>query len=117
MSPSLDRNVSRGSPCSVKRRALVRMPQPPQARGMKKVPLVVASTLVLASCDNSPAKDKARAATAEPIAVAAVHDSAAKYTFSNVGSKIEFVGAQVTAKRNGSFQTFTGKVNLVDNNP
>lgn len=93
------------------------MPQLPQARAMTKPALVVASTLVLAACDNSPAKDKARAATAEPAAVAAVHDSAAKYRFSNAGSKIEFVGAQVTAKRDGSFQTFTGNVNLVDNNP
>src|SRR5689334_25126726 len=93
------------------------MPQLPQARAMKKLAWVVASTLVLAACDNSPAKDKARAATAEPAAVAAVHDSAVKYTFSNAGSKIEFVGANVTLKQDGSFQTFTGNVNLVDDNP
>ena len=79
--------------------------------------LGLAVTMMLTACDNSPAKDKARAATAEPVAATAAPESAVKYTFSNVGSKIEFVGAKVTGKHDGSFQRFSGNVNLVDNNP
>ena len=78
--------------------------------------LALALTLTLAACDNSPAKGKTQAA-AEPVAAAAVPASGVKYTFSNAGSKIDFVGAKVTGKHDGSFQTFTGNVNLVDNNP
>jgi polyisoprenoid-binding protein YceI len=79
--------------------------------------LVLAVTLTLAACDNGPAKGKAPVATAEPVAAAAAPASAAKYTFSNANSKIDFVGAKVTGKHDGSFQTFTGNVSVVDNNP
>jgi polyisoprenoid-binding protein YceI len=79
--------------------------------------LALAVTLTLAACDNSPAKGKPQAATAEPVPAAAAPASAAKYTFSNSGSKIDFVGAKVTGKHDGSFQSFTGNVSLVDNNP
>jgi polyisoprenoid-binding protein YceI len=77
----------------------------------------LALIVTFAACDNEPAKGKAQAAATEPVATAAAPASAAKYTFSNAGSKIEFVGAKVTGKHDGSFQTFTGNVNLVDNNP
>jgi polyisoprenoid-binding protein YceI len=40
-----------------------------------------------------------------------------KYAFSNTDSKIEFVGAKVTRKHDGSFETFTGSVNVVDRDP
>jgi len=79
--------------------------------------LALALTLAFAACDNNPAKGKTQAAAAEPVATAAASASASKYTFSNAGSKIDFVGAKVTGKHEGSFQTFTGNVNLVDNNP
>jgi polyisoprenoid-binding protein YceI len=78
--------------------------------------VALALSLALAACDNSPAKGKTQAATAEPVATAAAHASAAKYTFSNAGSKIDFVGAKVTGKHDGSFQSFTGTVSLVDKN-
>jgi polyisoprenoid-binding protein YceI len=86
---------------------------------MKIPSLMAVSTLLLAvaACDNNPAKDKAQAKAAEPVAAAAAPASAVKYTFSNADSKIDFVGAKVTGKHDGSFQTFTGTVNLVDNNP
>lgn len=73
--------------------------------------------LAVAGCDNDPAKGKAQATAAEPVAAAPAPASAVKYTFSNADSKIEFVGAKVTRKHDGSFQTFTGSVNLVDNDP
>lgn len=81
--------------------------------------LVGASMLIfaVAACDNNPAKGKTQASTAEPVAAAAAPASAVKYGFSNADSRIDFVGAKVTRKHDGSFQTFTGAVNLVDNDP
>jgi polyisoprenoid-binding protein YceI len=99
------------------------MSQVLQPARMKILSLVDASmlalglTLTLGACDNSPSKDKTQAATAEPVSAAAAPASAAKYAFSNAGSKIDFVGAKVTGKHEGTFQTFTGVVSLVDNNP
>jgi polyisoprenoid-binding protein YceI len=86
---------------------------------MKIASLMGASTLVLllAACDSDPAKGKSQAAASEPVAAQAAPASAVKYTFSNADSKVDFVGAKVTKKHDGSFQTFTGTVNLVENNP
>jgi polyisoprenoid-binding protein YceI len=86
---------------------------------MKHLALLGISTvaLALAACDNSPSKGKAQATAAEPVAVAAPAEAGVKYAFSNVDSKLEFVGAKVTRKHDGSFQTFSGNVNLVDNDP
>ena len=50
-----------------------------------------------------------------PLAAAPAPASAVKYSFSNADSQIEFVGAKITRKHDGSFQTFTGTVSLVDN--
>ncbi len=81
--------------------------------------LVTASMFVLAvaACDNDPAKDKTRVSAAAPIAATAAPASAVKYTFSNTDSRVGFVGAKVTQKHEGSFQSFTGAVSLVDNDP
>lgn len=86
---------------------------------MQRSTLVSLSLLVLAAgaCDNDPAKGKAQASAAAPLAATEVPATAAKYTFSNADSRIEFVGAKVTRKHDGSFQTFTGTVNLVENDP
>jgi len=86
---------------------------------MKQLVLLATSVfaLSLAACDNNPAKGKAVATAAEPLAQAAPAGAGVKYQFSNADSKIEFVGAKVTRKHDGSFQTFTGSVNLVDNDP
>jgi len=86
---------------------------------MKHLALLGVSTLALAltACDNNPSKGKAQATAAEPVTVAAAAESGVKYAFSNAGSKVEFVGAKVTRKHDGSFQTFTGSVNLIGNDP
>jgi len=86
---------------------------------MKIPSLVAVPTLILAlaACDNNPSKGKTQATTAEPAVASAVSGAAVTYTFSNADSKIEFVGAKVTRKHEGAFQTFTGTVNLVDNKP
>lgn len=86
---------------------------------MKTSLLAVTSLLVLAlaACDNDPAKGKTQASATAPLAATAVPASAVKYTFSNADSRIDFTGAKVTRKHEGSFQTFTGTVNLVDGDP
>jgi polyisoprenoid-binding protein YceI len=81
--------------------------------------LLLASSLVfaLAACNNDPAKGKAQASVAEPVAPAAVAASGVKYAFDQSASKVEFVGAKITGKHEGSFKTFRGTVELVDANP
>jgi polyisoprenoid-binding protein YceI len=81
--------------------------------------LVTASMLLFAlnACDNDPAKDKTQVTAAAPLVATAAPASAAKYGFSNADSRLDFVGAKVTRKHDGSFQRFTGTVNLVDNDP
>ncbi len=71
----------------------------------------------LAGCDNNPSKDKAQAAVAEPVAVAAPTAASAKYVFSQADSKLAFVGAKVTRKHEGSFGAFSGSIDLVDGKP
>ena len=86
---------------------------------MKITTSILASTLIfaVAGCNADPAKGKAQATATEPVAAAPAPASAVKYSFSNADSKIDFVGAKVTRKHDGSFQTFTGTVNLVDADP
>jgi polyisoprenoid-binding protein YceI len=40
-----------------------------------------------------------------------------KYAFSASGSKLEFIGAKVTGKHDGSFGVFTGTIDVVDGKP
>jgi polyisoprenoid-binding protein YceI len=81
--------------------------------------LVTASMLIfsLNACDNDPAKDKTQVTAAAPLVATAAPASAVKYGFSNAESRIDFIGAKVTRKHDGSFQRFTGTVNLVDDDP
>lgn len=90
---------------------------------MKKTLTLSLATLTLAAavaCDNNPTEGATQAAVqepaqaAEPSAVDPAGNSV-RYAFSNANSKIEFVGAKVTGKHDGSFGTFTGSVNVVDN--
>lgn len=86
---------------------------------MKLSTLATTSMLLfaVAACDNNPAKGKTQASAAAPLAAPAAPASAVTYAFSNADSRIEFVGAKVTRKHDGSFQTFTGTVSLVDGDP
>lgn len=79
--------------------------------------LVLSALLVLvAACNNEPAKGKATATVADPV-VAAPLAAGVKLAFDPTGSKIEFVGAKVTGKHEGSFKTFAGTVQLVEGDP
>jgi len=79
--------------------------------------VISASLFALASgCNNDPAKGKTQATVGS--ATAAVNAPAAgavNYQFSNDGSKLQFVGAKVSAKHEGSFQAFRGTIALLDN--
>jgi polyisoprenoid-binding protein YceI len=73
--------------------------------------------LAAGACNNDPAKGKTQAAVAPAAPVAAAPtpaQGAVSYAFSNDGSKVEFVGAKVSAKHDGSFAAFRGTVSVVD---
>src|SRR5215467_2748547 len=77
-------------------------------------------TLTLCSfswaCNNDPAKGKTQAtvtSAAEPVTAAAPAAGAVSYAFSNDGSTVDFVGAKVSAKHDGSFKAFRGTINVV----
>jgi len=87
---------------------------------MRSSHLLFASALLVfaAGCDNQPAKDKAVASVAAPVqSTTPPPASAVEYVFSNADSSLEFVGAKVTGKHDGSFEKFSGKIHLVDNDP
>lgn len=82
-------------------------------------PFALLLTLAATACDNAPAANKTSATvqepTAAPSALAAPAPAGAKqYVFSQAGSKISFVGAKLTGKHNGSFETFQGKITAAD---
>jgi polyisoprenoid-binding protein YceI len=75
------------------------------------------------ACDD-PAKDKAKATVSEappPAATAAATGGTAtateSLTIDAAASKIEFVGSKVTGKHEGSFPTFSGKIDLAAAKP
>lgn len=75
------------------------------------------SSLGSTACDNEPAAGKPKAAVQEVTQAAAPEAptpsaAATVYAFSQENSKIEFVGAKITGKHDGSFKTFSGKVQL-----
>ncbi len=72
----------------------------------------------LSACDNKPAENKPVATVGEPTALtkpAAV--AGAKYRIGAAESKIEFVGAKITGKHDGSFGAFSGTVTLPGADP
>lgn len=73
----------------------------------------------LFACDSNPAEGKSVAKVNEAVtpAPAASSTDAVKLTFSNDGSKIDFVGAKVTKKHDGSFAVFSGTIDWVEASP
>jgi polyisoprenoid-binding protein YceI len=72
-------------------------------------------------CDNEPAKGKVQAKVSEPAAAPAQSPSppanGTDYRFSQAGSKVQFVGAKVTNKHEGTIDSFSGVIRLVENEP
>lgn len=79
----------------------------------------IAALLASSACDNDPGKGKTEAVVAAPVAASAAPSAtgAASYAFGSQDSKIEFVGAKVTRKHDGSFGGFNGSISLVDGDP
>jgi polyisoprenoid-binding protein YceI len=75
--------------------------------------------LVLSACDDDPGKGKAKAGVAAPqdTSAAAAAPADATFAFSNADSKVNYVGAKVSKKHDGSFETFKGTVKGVGNDP
>ena len=74
--------------------------------------------LSLTACNNDPGEGKTAATVNEPAPSAATAPApptpanAATYTFSAADSKIDFVGAKITGKHDGSFKTFNGTISV-----
>lgn len=82
--------------------------------------LFVAFGAIALGCNNDPGKGKSQAtvgSAAAPVAATPPAASAVNYAFSNDGSKVEFVGAKISAKHEGSFAAFHGAIGLVDSDP
>jgi len=79
--------------------------------------LVTGLTLLSTLGCEDPAKDKPKAEVTAPATAAAPAQGGETLRFSATDSKIEFVGAKVTGKHDGSFGLFTGTVNLVGSDP
>jgi polyisoprenoid-binding protein YceI len=79
--------------------------------------------LSLAACDNNPGEGKTAATVNEPAPAAETAPTtpapanAATYTFSAADSKIEFTGAKITGKHDGSFKTFNGTISVPEGKP
>ena len=83
--------------------------------------VLLGALVAVSGCDDQPGKDKARATTSEATTVAALTTTppqgATKYVFSNAESKLDWTGAKVSAKHDGSFKTFSGTITAPDSNP
>lgn len=84
--------------------------------------LVLVLSALWVGCNNDPGKGKTQAtvgSASAPLTQAQTQPAAGaeSYAFSNEGSKVEFVGAKVTAKHDGSFAAFRGTISLVDAEP
>jgi len=85
---------------------------------MTRQALCLTALLVAGACQN-PAKDKPKAEVSQAVeaASAAPTQGAVIYKFGPPDSKIEFVGAKVTGKHDGSFGTFSGTIVIPEGNP
>jgi polyisoprenoid-binding protein YceI len=72
------------------------------------------------ACNTDPAKGKTQATVTSATALvtaAAPAAGAVSYAFSNDGSTLQFVGAKVSAKHEGSFKAFRGTISVVGADP
>lgn len=83
--------------------------------------LITIATLLIASvlgvACNDPAADKPKAGVASAVGEGSKPAGAETLTISPANSKIEFVGSKVTGSHTGSFQEFSGTVDLVAAKP
>lgn len=103
-------------PAQALARAGSRPHKPPMAlRVFFTLPVTVFSLAIMAGCNNNPVENKSIAQVGQAVASAAAPaPTGTVYSFSEVGSRVSFVGAKITGKHDGSFGKFRGQVNLVD---
>jgi polyisoprenoid-binding protein YceI len=78
---------------------------------------ITLSAALLAGCKN-PAADKPKAEVAEAVKTTEQAPAATgNYVFTSKDSKVEFVGAKVTGKHDGSFGEFSGTIVLPEGKP
>ena len=77
---------------------------------MGRILIILTAVLLIAACSN-PASDKPRAVTSDAAPAASPAVSGATYAITPENSDIEFIGAKVTGKHNGSFEKFSGEIN------
>ena len=75
-----------------------------------QISIILTSLLLVASCSN-PSSDKPRAVTTDAAPAASPAAGGQKYVITPENSDIEFIGAKVTGKHNGSFEQFSGEIN------
>ncbi len=73
--------------------------------------LVILTPLLLVAACSNPASDQPRAVTSDAAPAASPAAAGEKYSITPENSDIEFIGAKVTGKHNGSFEKFTGDIN------
>ncbi|MET0795647.1 MAG: YceI family protein [Polyangiaceae bacterium] len=92
------------------------MKQVARIRPQLLLTLALVALPVAIGCNTDPAKGKTQATVGSATAaVTAPAAGAVNYAFSNEGSKVEFVGAKVSAKHEGSFAAFRGTIGVLDN--
>ena len=74
------------------------------------ISIILTTLILLASCSN-PSSDKPRAVTTDAAPAASPAVAGEKYVITPENSDIEFVGAKVTGKHDGSFEQFSGEIN------
>jgi polyisoprenoid-binding protein YceI len=76
--------------------------------------MIVSGLLLFIACSN-PAADKSKAVTGEATQVSspAPAGQGQKYLITPQNSKVEFIGAKVTGKHNGSFGDFAGQIDYL----
>ena len=102
--------------------AAVHQPNPLRERfSSARTLALVTLGLLLAGCgDHVEGKARAQVEDAKAVPQRAASDDAASaktLRFSPDGSSIAFVGAKITGKHDGSFERFTGTIDLVDGDP
>ena len=78
---------------------------------MNRLLLIILTSLLLVAACSNPASDKPRAVTSDAAPAASPAVSGERYVITPENSDIEFIGAKVTGKHNGSFEQFSGDIN------
>ena len=79
---------------------------------MNRLLLVIVATLLLVAACSNPASDQPRAVASNAAPAASPAVAGEKYSITPENSDIEFIGAKVTGKHNGSFEKILGRDQL-----